>query len=229
MLESLKSEVIEIGRQAQREGLCKHKAGNFSARDKETGLFVITPSGVDRELLTPDDMVVMDVDCHIIEYREGLKPSSECLMHAAVYQKRPELAAIAHTHSVYATVFAVLARPIPAIVNEMSVLNNQNFIIPVAEYGRAGTRQLAENVAKVLEGADCALMRCHGAIAVDDRNIEEAYLKACYIEEMAEVYHHILAINQGKEAPILALEELRDWGYPDVIFWEGARMLPKKD
>ncbi|MBR2257922.1 MAG: class II aldolase/adducin family protein [Blautia sp.] len=217
MLEELKSAVIQIGRQAQRDGLCKHKSGNFSARDAETGYFVITPSAVDREVLTPEDMIVMDVDCHVIEYRKGLRPSSESLMHAAVYRSRPELRGIVHTHSKYATVFATLGRAIPPMVNEMMALNNKDFYIRVAEYGRAGTRQLADNVAAALKDADCALMYAHGAIAVDAQNIEGAYLKACYIEEMAEVYHHVLAISQGKEAPILPFEELHDWGYPEEI------------
>ena len=225
MLEELKKAVIQVGRKAQRDGLCKHKSGNFSARDPETGYFVITPSAVDRELLTPDDMVVMDVDCNVIEYREGLRPSSESMMHAAVYRARPDLKAIVHTHSKYATVFATLDRPIPHIVNEMMALNNKDFSIPVAEYGRAGTPQLAQNVAAAMADADCVLMRSHGAIAGDSDSIEGAYLKACYIEEMAEVYHHILAVNLGQEAPILPLEELRDWGYPEEIKWEKAHVI----
>ena len=221
MLEQLKKEVIRIGRQAQREGLCKHKAGNFSMRDKETGLFVITPSGMDREALTPEDMVVLDLDNHVIEYRQGLRPSSEVLMHSAIYRARPDVHCIVHTHSKYATVFATLGRPIPPIVNEMASLNNPEFTIPVAAYGRAGSRALADNVAAAVSNADCVLMWAHGALAVDADSIDNAYLKACYIEEMAEVYHHILAINQGKEAPVLPLCELTDWSYPaEIIFPE---------
>ena len=91
MLEKIKEDVIRIGRQAQRDGLCKHMAGNFSVLDKESGLLVITPSGVDRELLTVDDMIVMDLNAHVVENKTGLRPSSEVLMHIAIYKARPDL------------------------------------------------------------------------------------------------------------------------------------------
>ena len=68
MLEVLKKEVCEIAKRAQKDGLCKHKSGNFSARDEETGYVVITPTSVDRELLTPRDMVVMDFFPHAVEF-----------------------------------------------------------------------------------------------------------------------------------------------------------------
>ena len=76
MLEKLKEDVIRIGRQAQRDGLCKHKAGNFSICDRNTGYVVITPSGVDREELTVEDMIVMDLDARVITCKSGLKPRS---------------------------------------------------------------------------------------------------------------------------------------------------------
>ena len=67
MLDTLKNEVCEIAKKAQRDGLCKHKSGNFSARDQESGYIVITPTSVDRERLTPEDMIVMDLDANVIE------------------------------------------------------------------------------------------------------------------------------------------------------------------
>ena len=194
MLEQIKNEVIRIGRQAQREGLCKHKAGNFSILDRESGYLVITPSGVDRE-----------------------GPSSEVLMHIAIYRARPDLMSIVHTHSKYATVFAALNRPIPPFVNEMMALNNADQCIPVAPYGRTATPALAHNVAATMKNADCILMQAHGAVAADAQSIDNAYLKACYIEEMAEVYHHILTITGGKEPPLLPMEEFSQWAYPEEI------------
>ncbi len=79
--------------------MCKHKSGNFSARDKETGYVVITPTSVDREVLTPRDMIVMDMEANVIENLSGLKPTSESLMHLMIYKTRPDANAIAHTHS----------------------------------------------------------------------------------------------------------------------------------
>ncbi len=108
MLESLKKDVVQIAKRAQKDGLCKHLSGNFSARDKETGYVVITPTQVDRELLTARDMVVLDLDANVVENLSGLRPTSESLMHLQIYKTRPDVNAIAHTHSMYATTFAVL-------------------------------------------------------------------------------------------------------------------------
>ena len=128
-----------------------------------------------------------------------------------------DLMSIVHTHSKYATVFAALNRPIPPFVNEMMALNNADQCIPVAPYGRTATPALAHNVAATMKNADCILMQAHGAVAADAQSIDNAYLKACYIEEMAEVYHHILTITGGKEPPLLPMEEFSQWAYPEEI------------
>ncbi len=217
MLESLKSQVVAIAKRAQREGLCKHKSGNFSARDSKTGYVVITPTSLDRELLQVRDMVVMDLDANVIENPTGLRPTSESLMHLQIYKTRPDVMAIAHTHSMYATVFAVLEKPIPAVVYEIANLNCSKARIPVAPYGRPGTPALAESVIDPVQEADVLLLQGHGAVAVDQNNIDEAYLKACYIEELAELYHHALTANGGKEPKSFPPEELQKWAYPKEI------------
>ena len=224
MLEQMKLDVIRIGRQAQHDGLCKHRAGNFSILDREEGVFVITPSGVDRDLLTPDDIVVMDLDARVISCKKGLRPSSEALMHIAIYKARKDLVSIVHTHSIYATVFAVLGKPIPPFVNEMILLNNKDMHIRTAPYGRTATTALSENVAAAMKDADCILMRAHGAVAADAKSIDNAYLKACYIEEMAELYHHILTVNGGTEPDILPMSEFEQWAYPSEIRFPEERL-----
>ncbi len=217
MLEQLKKEVMEIARRAQREGLCKHKSGNCSARDKETGLIVITPTGTDRELLTVDDMVVMDMDANVVENLTGLKPTSESLMHLMIYKTREDVHAIVHTHSMYATVFAVLNQPVEAVSYEMITMNAKKARIPVAPYGRPGTTTLAESVVDACRESDGFLLRAHGAVAVDKDNIEEAYLRASYIEELSELYHHVLAVKGDREVPVFPTEEIQNWAYPAEI------------
>ena len=165
MLESLKKDVCEIAKRAQRDGLCKHKSGNFSARDPKTGYVVITPTSVDRDLLTPRDMVVIDLEANVIENLSNLRPTSESLMHLMIYKTRPEVNAIAHTHSAFATSFAVLNKPIPAIVYEVATLGLTKARIPVAPYGRPGTRELAESVIEPCKEGDCFLLEKHGAVA----------------------------------------------------------------
>ncbi|EOS47927.1 class II aldolase/adducin family protein [Lachnospiraceae bacterium JLR.KK009] len=217
MLETLKKDVCQIAKRAQKDGLCKHKSGNFSARDLESGYVVITPTSVDRELLTPRDMIVMDLDATVVENLSGLKPTSESLMHLMIYRQRPEATAIAHTHSAYATTFALLNKPIPAIVYEVANLGLTKGRVPVAPYGRPGTTDLADSVIESCKEADCFLLEKHGAVALDNRDIYEAFLKAAYIEELAELYHHALTANNCQEPPAFAQEELQKWEYPSQI------------
>ena len=217
MLFDTKLRVLNVAKRAQAEGLCKHKSGNFSERDAETGLVVITPAGVDREKLAVADMVVMDLDARVVESLSGLKPTSEALMHLRIYAERPDVVAIAHTHSMYATTFAVLARPIPAVAYEMTYLNCADGRVPVAAYARPGTAELADNVAGCIHDADAVLLESHGAVAVDEESIEGAYLKASYLEELAELYHHALTASGGAEPPTLPVSELESWEYPSEI------------
>lgn len=217
MLETLKKDVCQIAKRAQKDGLCKHKSGNFSARDLGSGYVVITPTSVDRELLTPRDMIVMDLDATVVENLSGLKPTSESLMHLMIYRQRPEATAIAHTHSAYATTFALLNKPIPGIVYEVANLGLTKGRVPVAPYGRPGTTDLADSVIESCKEADCFLLEKHGAVALDSRDIYEAFLKAAYIEELAELYHHALTANNCQEPPAFAQEELQKWEYPSQI------------
>lgn len=222
MLEDLKLRVMNVAKQAQREGMCKHKSGNFSARDEETGLVVITPTSVDREDLVVPDMVVMDLDANVVENQTGLRPTSESLMHLKIYQTRPDVRAIAHTHSQFATTFAVLEKPIPAVVYEIANLNCSKARIPVAPYGRPGTPALADSVVDSVKEADVLLLQGHGSVAVDENNIDEAYLKVCYIEELAELYYHALTANGGQEPKSFPVEELQKWEYPKEIKFPNA-------
>lgn len=217
MLETLKKEVCEIAKRAQRDGLCKHKSGNFSARDPKTGYVVITPTSVDRELLTPRDLVVMDLDANVIENLSDLRPTSEALMHLMIYKTRPDVNSIAHTHSMYATVFALLEKPIPAIVYEVANLGLTKARVPVAPYGRPGTPDLANSVVEACQEADSFLIAKHGVVAIDKGDVYEAFLKAAYIEELAELYHHALTANGGKEPNYFDQSELQKWEYPKEI------------
>lgn len=223
MLEIFKKDVCTIAKRAQHDGLCKHKSGNFSARDPETGYIAVTPTGLDRDEMSPRDIVVMDLECNVIENESGLRPTSEVLMHIEIYKARPELRAVAHTHSPYATAFAVLNKPIPAIVYEVANLGLTKGRIPVAPYGRPGTTELAQYVLDSVREGDCFLLEKHGAVAVDERNIYEAFLKAAYIEELSELYHHALMANGGREPDSFEQAELQKWQYPPQITFPNPR------
>lgn len=111
MLEELKQKVYEANMDLPRYGLVTFTWGNVSAIDREKGLFVIKPSGVDYNLLKPEDMVVMDLNGNKVEGRYN--PSSDTPTHLELYKAFPEIGGIVHTHSTYATSWAQAGRAIP--------------------------------------------------------------------------------------------------------------------
>jgi L-fuculose-phosphate aldolase len=217
MLEELKTEVCAIAKKAQNEGLCRHKSGNFSALDPESGLIAITPSGIDRDTLTPDGIVLINRNAQVIENPLGYKPTSESLMHLAIYENRPDIRAVAHSHPIYATSFAILGKPIPAVTYEGFTMGLTKARIPVAPYARPGTPELAQSVVEPCQEANCLLLARHGAVAFSPNDIEEAYLTVAYVEEMAHLYYNALMLTGGVEPPVFKQEELSSWKYPSQI------------
>ncbi len=112
MLEALKQQVYEANMELPRRGLVTYTWGNVSGIDRETGYFVIKPSGVSYDSLKPEDMVVMDLDGNKIE--GSYNPSSDTATHIELYKKYPEIGGIVHTHSPEATAWAQACRGIPA-------------------------------------------------------------------------------------------------------------------
>lgn len=111
MLEKLKEEVYKANMDLPKHGLVTFTWGNVSGIDRETGYFVIKPSGVDYDVLKPEDMVVMDLDGNKIE--GAYKPSSDTATHIELYKKYPEIGGIVHTHSKMAVSWAAAGRNIP--------------------------------------------------------------------------------------------------------------------
>ena len=214
MLEEIKEDVRRHALEADRAGLCRHRSGNFSVRDTASGLICITPTAMDRVEMTAEDIVVIDMDGHTIESLHDRKPTSELMMHTAIYRSRSDVLAVAHTHSRAATAFAVMNKKIPAIVYELSILGCKEGYVPVAPYGRPGTRAAAENVLAPLAISDVALMQAHGVVAVAE-SLKEALLKASYVEELADIYYRCLTVL-GHEPATIPADELAKWKYPTV-------------
>ena len=117
MLEELKKQVYEANIELPKRGLVTYTWGNVSGIDREAGLFVIKPSGVDYEKLCPDDMVVIDMEGNRVEGK--YKPSSDTATHLELYKAFPELGGVVHTHSPWATSWAQAGRDIPCYGTHM--------------------------------------------------------------------------------------------------------------
>lgn len=188
--EFLRRQIVEKSLQAYRAGLFAGTSGNMSAYCRAENIMYITPTSVRYETMKPDDVVAMRLDGTILGGEK--QPSSEWRMHAAVYRAFPDTGAVFHTHSPHATAFAVVHRPIPATLIEMHFFLGGD--VPCAKYARPGTDAVGENAAAVLAGKGGCLLENHGVLAVG-RDLDEAYLRAEYIEDAAKIY--ILANTLG--------------------------------
>ena len=186
----LRRQIVEKSLQAYRAGLFAGTSGNMSAYCRAENIMYITPTSVRYETMKPDDVVAMRLDGTVLGGEK--QPSSEWRMHAAVYRAFPDTGAVFHTHSPHATAFAVVHRPIPATLIEMHFFLGGD--VPCAKYARPGTDAVGENAAAVLAGKGGCLLENHGVLAAG-RDLDEAYLRAEYIEDAAKIY--ILANTLG--------------------------------
>jgi len=179
-----KAEVVKVAKEMLRQKLATFSWGNVSARVPESNLAVITPSGLNYDKLKTQDMVVIDLKGRVIEGH--YKPSIETPMHTAIYLARSDVKAIVHTHSPFATCFAVVNKELRPILAEQAAVLGAT--IPVARYATTGTSELAEIVVEVLgEKLPAVLLQNHGVVAVGS-NLDEALKIASTIEEAAQVY-----------------------------------------
>ncbi len=188
--------LIQVTKQAYRDKMFAATSGNLSIYDREEGRMYITPSSYPYELMTVEDVMVIDLEGNILE---GIhKPSSEWHMHAAIYRANDSVNAIVHTHSPYATSFAINNMRIPTVLYEIVYFLGGD--IPVAEGAIPGTDAVGENCVKVLKDRYGCLMGNHGALAVGD-TLPKAYTRAVYIEDAAKAYS--LALSHG---PVRVIE-----------------------
>ena len=113
LLDDLRAIACHLNAELPRHNLVAWTSGNVSARDPETGFVVIKPSGIRYEDLTPESMVVVDLDGKVVEGK--YKPSSDTLAHVYVYRHRPDVNGVVHTHSTFATAWAAVGKPIPPV------------------------------------------------------------------------------------------------------------------
>lgn len=174
-----RGDVAAAARRLFEAGLLRGTAGNLSVRSG--GLVAVTPSGVDYRLLDPGAVAVVDLDGRQVE--GTLAPSSELPLHLAVYRARPDVAAVVHTHSVFATTFAVLGEELPAV---HYLLAHAGRRVRVAPYATFGSGELADACVAALAGDRAVLLANHGVVAVGS-DLERALLAAEAVEEVAEL------------------------------------------
>lgn len=199
-LTQLKQTVLYTAKKAYEEKLMAGTSGNMSVCCPEQGLIVITPSSYDYSIMEEKDIVVIDLDGNVVEGCH--RPSSEWKMHAEIYKHLPHVKAVVHTHSPYATSFAVNHQEIPVILIEMIPFLKGK--LEVSEYAQQGSAQVGLNAVPILGRKNACLMANHGVVAVGT-SMEEAYINSVYVEDTAKIYH--MALAAGSPVVIPGYEE----------------------
>lgn len=194
MLEALREELWQLHLELPKNGLVKWTGGNVSARDPDTNLVVIKPSGVRYEQLRPEDMVVVDLDGNVVE--GTLKPSSDTLSHLYIYRHRPDVGGIVHTHSPYATAFAALGRPIPVILTAMA--DEFGGPIPCGRFALIGSEAIGEAVLEAIGSSRAVLLKHHGVFTIGP-DAEAAVKAAVMVEDVARTVWLALQLGQPEE------------------------------
>lgn len=212
--EELREEVARVARRLITSGLVTGTSGNVSARTPD-GDILITPSGLDYEEMRPEDVVLVDVDTNVLEGE--LVPSTETPMHTGIYKARPNVDAVVHTHSRFATTLACLGWPIPPVHYMLTTLSGDGRI-PVAPYDLYGTEELAANASGALDGShDACLLQNHGTITVGD-SAKKAFARTVTLEEMAELYYRTRLAGEpillDKEQIAEVAEKISGYGQP---------------
>lgn len=206
-LEELRAAIVECGRRLWDRGFVASNDGNISVRLDDTRLLT-TPTGVSKGFMTPDMMVVTDMDGRILA--GDRRPSSELKMHLEVYRQRPDVRAVVHAHPPTATGFAVAGIPLDrAVLAEVITTLGS---IPIAEYATPSTEELPAAIRTYIRSHDGLLLANHGALAVAG-DLFGAYYRMETIEHFARI--SLVARTLGREhvlsrTEVLRLQELRE-------------------
>jgi L-ribulose-5-phosphate 4-epimerase len=196
-LKALREQVSALHAELVRYGLVAWTAGNVSGRVPGHDLMVIKPSGVSYDELTPESMIVCDLDGTVVE--GDLSPSSDTAAHAYVYRHMPEVGGVVHTHSNYACAWAARGEPIPCVLTAMA--DEFGGEIPIGPFALIGDDSIGRGIVETLAGhrSPAVLMRSHGVFTIG-QDARAAVKAAVMCEDVARSVH--LARQLGTPLPI---------------------------
>ena len=196
-IDEARATVCALHAELTRYGLVSWTAGNVSARVPGENLLVIKPSGVSYDDLTPESMVVCNLDATVVEGQA--KPSSDTAAHAYVYRAMPEVGGVVHTHSTYATAWAARGEPIPCVLTAMA--DEFGGPIPIGPFALIGGDDIGKGIVTTLSAhrSPAVLMRNHGVFAVG-ATARDAVKAAVMCEDVARTTY--LARTLGPISPL---------------------------
>lgn len=187
--------IVESGVRMINGGYTIGTWGNISIRNPETDEVYLSPSGMNYTTITEDDIIIVNLKGEVVEGNRT--PTIETALHVAVYNARPEVNAVVHTHPIYSTAFSCCGENIPLILDEAAQALGD--VCKTAEYALPGSPELAANCVKALgEKANSCLLKSHGAVCIGD-SIESAFGVCKVLEVTAEIYQMICAMGKKYE------------------------------
>ncbi|UNQ73476.1 class II aldolase/adducin family protein [Infirmifilum sp. NZ] len=211
----LRKGIVEAFRFLEERNLNYGYSGNISVRVPQGDLYLITPSGVKKARLSPEDVLVVDRSLNVVEGRGN--PSVEARMHLAIYDAREDVRAIVHAHPLYSSVLAAIRRSLPPLLEETVLYLGGT--VEVADYAPSGTEELARNVVRALGGKSAVLLANHGALTCGS-SLEEALDAMVYLERAALVYVLASLLGAPHELPSEVVELERE-------LYEARRWSPR--
>ncbi len=206
-LQRLREEVCRLHAELPKNGLVAWTSGNISARDPATDLVVIKPSGVRFEDLTPASMVITDLQGRVVE--GDLAPSSDTASHCYIYRHMPAVNGVVHTHSRYATAFAVIGEPIPCLTTAMA--DEFGGEIPCCGFCLIGGEDIGKLVVDKLTGhrSPAALLQNHGVFTIG-ANAQAAVQAAVMTEDNAAIVWTARQLGEVIPIPQDEIDSLHD-------------------
>jgi len=205
-LKEVRKKVVKAGVMLIHSGMTIGTYGNISCR-VDKSCIAITPSGRDYEQLTPEDIVVTDLEGE--KLGGTLLPSSELPLHLEIYKSFPEARAIVHTHSTYASALAVAHKDLPPVTEELAQIVGG--AVCCTDYTIAGTKELGLKAVKAMEGGrSAALLANHGAVCWG-RDLKEALTTAYILENAARIFCIAHSLGEPVSLNNKTVETLRDF------------------
>ena len=210
-IDRTRAEVAALHAQLTRYGLVVWTGGNVSGRVPGADLFVIKPSGVEYDDLTPENQILCDLDGDVIPGTPGSErsPSSDTAAHAYVYRNMPDVGGVVHTHSTYGTAWAARGEAIPCVITAMA--DEFGGEIPIGPFAIIGDESIGRGIVETLAGhrSRAVLMQNHGVFTIG-KDARDAVKAAVMAEDVAKTVHLSRQLGEAIPIPQTAIDSLFD-------------------
>ena len=205
LLKALREECWRLNLELPKQGLVTWTSGNVSVRDPHSGLVAIKPSGLLYDAILPENMVLLDVDGKVVE--GDLKASSDTASHLYIYRHRPDVFGVVHTHSRFATAFAAVGKPIPAVLTAIG--DEFGGPIPCGGFALIGSEAIGQAVLDAIGDSPAVLLKNHGVFTVGKSGLA-AVKAAVMVEDVAHTVWAAMQIGTPDEIPPELVQKLHD-------------------